>query len=108
MQFRALGISVLAGVSLSGNVNAYCFEPTAPTAQFSFSRLSVPYCLSSYSYSGQHTCEQWEIDSYISEVEAFQRELNSYLDEVRAFAADAGDYARCELNEVKEESGIFQ
>lgn len=90
---------------------AYCSEPsfseTAPDAPGTYERPDVPYCLQEYRWSGRHTCDDWEIDSYQNEVNDYVDELNDYLSEVVAFAneatryaQEADDYARCEAQEV--------
>lgn len=72
-----------------------------------FGRPDVPYCLSSYSYSGTHTCDNWEIESYFSEVDDYVNSLQAYLDEfneytrkVSRLAQEAEAYAICEAEEV--------
>lgn len=92
---------------------AYCITPSvpysmrAPEAPGSYSRPSVPYCLNGYSYTREHTCDQWELDSYFSDVEDYVNELQTYLDEINAYARkvnllarDAEAYAVCEAEEV--------
>ena len=106
-----LSLSVTLPMS---NAEAYCSEPsmyeTTPSAPSSYSKPSAPYCLSGYSYTRKHTCNQWEIDSYIDEVNDYIRKLNDYADEARsfansaiAFANEAADYAKCEADDVKSE-----
>ena len=103
----ALGI-MLAG---AGNAHAFCSEPygrfSAPSAPGRFDRPDVPYCLSSYKWSGKHECDSWEIDSYKREVEEHIEKLNSFVSEANAlsqqasrFAREAYDYARCEADEI--------
>ena len=92
---------------------AYCSEPsgrsTIPDPPGSYLRPNVPYCLSGYEYSGEHTCEQWELDSFVNDVNDYIEKLNEfaddsidYADDAREFAEAAIDYARCEADEVKE------
>lgn len=104
----SIAVAMLILVSASNPALAYCSEPTAPDPPASYGRPDVPFCLSGYSYTGRHDCDQWEIDQYVSEVEDFQRKLKEYLEEVDAFTDDAVDYAKCEMNEVIDESGIFE
>lgn len=91
--------------------HAYCSEPsfyqTGPVAPGSYSKPDVPFCLSTYSYSGTHTCNDWEIDSYRDEVKDYVRKLQDYADEANdfanaaiLFANEAVDYAKCEAKEV--------
>lgn len=90
---------------------AYCSEPygrvTFPDAPGSYAKPSVPYCLSSYSYSGTHTCEEWEISSYQNDVESYVSKLQAYADEsleaarkAARLAQEAQDYAKCQADEV--------
>lgn len=74
-----------------------------------FEEPNAPYCLGDYKYTGTHSCQNWEIDAYISEVNAYIERLQSYVDEANSFASDAQrfssdalTYAKCKANEVKE------
>lgn len=100
---------LLAGLPLSG-AWAYCSEPSMwgskPSAPYG--KPTAPYCLSGYSYSGKHSCDQYEIDRYISEINSYIRELNNYAEEARSFAESAIsfansaiDYADCEAEDAK-------
>lgn len=67
----------------------------------------MPFCLNSYSYSREHTCDEWELDSYFSDVEdyvsslqAYLVEFNEYTRKVSRLAAEAETYAVCEAEEV--------
>ncbi len=90
---------------------AYCSEPSfygsPPSPPGSYSKPNVPYCMNSYSGGG---CDQWEIDSYISEVNDYIRKLSDYADEAADFANstinfanDASNYASCEASDVKDQ-----
>ncbi|MEC8630585.1 MAG: hypothetical protein VXY73_10880 [Pseudomonadota bacterium] len=114
---------------------AYCSEPSfyssepefygsTPSAPHSYQKPDVPYCLSSYSYSGTHTCEEYELEAYFEEVEEYINYLNNYYKEALDFAEEANDfaeqaisfandvarhtndvlqYANCEAQEVKQQ-----
>lgn len=92
---------------------AFCSPPSmyssAPDAPGSYSKPHIPYCLSDYRFSGEHTCKQWEIDSYVNEINDYIRDLNSYIEEAANFAYEASRYAEdakaygeCEANEARE------
>lgn len=94
-----------------GKLFAFCSEPSfwgdAPSLSWSTSRPTVPFCLQEYAYSGSHSCDSWEVDAYINDVNNYIRELNDYVSEARNFANDAidfanqaADYAECEAQEV--------
>lgn len=91
---------------------AYCSEPYPPRVSLpdppgSYSKPSVPYCLSSYSYSGRHSCDQWEIDAYKRAIDDYISKLNEFVNEAYdaaqaaiKFAKDAEAYAKCEASDV--------
>lgn len=106
-----LKLLVLFAFLVPGQAFAFCSEPyarlTIPTAPGSFNKPDVPYCLSSYKFSGSHTCDQWEIDSYKREIERYVDNLQTYVDEAYAVAKEASNYAdevqayaECEAKEV--------
>jgi len=65
----------------------YCSQPQAPTV---FVRKpSKPYCAT------DRSCEQWEVDSYKSEVDRYFRSLKAYLAEVDTYSEEAYAYAKC-------------
>lgn len=84
---------------LATPATAFCFDPSfssdppEPPTIFYRSKPSVPYCLSSYSYTHKHTCSQWELDSYFDDVDRYVREMRSYYDDAVAFANEATEYA---------------
>lgn len=126
-------VLVLVLIFQSSSALAYCSEPShytsepsfsgsEPDAPASYTKPSVPYCLGEYSYTGKHTCEEYELDSYFSEVDRYLSELNSYIEDavnysnearrfanevidfsnsIRQFAEDVVEYADCEARDVK-------
>lgn len=97
-----------------GPAFGYCYEPSLysdpPSAPGSYEEADVPYCLSSYSYSRQHDCDQWELDAYQRELEEYVEKLGRYVSEATAFAQEAIDYANraedyavCKAEEVAEQ-----
>lgn len=110
MRFGAF-VGALALMASAGQAYAYCSEPSfyemQPTAPRTYTKPSVPFCLSSYSFSRTHTCSQWELDAYKREVADYIEDLNDYLSDAIAFAdaatlyvREAESYARCEADEV--------
>ena len=113
--WRVLCVALVGvGTMAFGNtsqVHARCVEPyiglVPPDAPSSRHRPDVPYCLSTYSWSREHTCDSWEIESYKSEVEDYIDKLNEFVEEAedlsrraQLFAQEAYDYAKCEAEEV--------
>ena len=106
-------LNVLAQL-IPGMAFAFCSEPSmyedAPEPPGSYTKPDAPYCLSGYSYTRTHTCDQWEIDRYFADINDYISKLNNYAREAEAFAnAAAGfadeafEYARCEADDVKSE-----
>ena len=79
---------------------AYCFEPNAPSPPGSWKKPNKPFCLTDYEITGRNTCDQWELDSYISDVNEYIDDLRDYARDAQKFANDAVNYAQCEANET--------
>jgi len=104
-------LSLLAVLLATGPASAICFDPSfydsTPTPPSSFSKPDVPFCLSSYAYTKEHTCSQWELDSYFDDVadyvddlQRFYAEAVAFANEAVRFSNEAYDYAQCEANDV--------
>jgi hypothetical protein len=119
---------LVIGAFLSGSVPssmAFCYEPSyapdpptiLPGPPESYQKPSPPYCLAGFRYSRTHTCDQWEIDRYVNDINDYIKKLNTYAEEANEFAAKAAefakdansfaqsayDYAKCEAADVKSE-----
>ena len=106
---RAILLSALLSWMPVHAAQAYCYDPSFSGSEPSgpFSKPSVPYCLSGYGYSREHTCDAWEIQSYQDELDRYIRDLQSYSNEASEFANEAIDYANavtefavCQAKEV--------
>ncbi len=111
---KKLLIALLALPTSSG---AFCSEPSfyssepsfsaiEPSAPSSYSRPDAPFCLSDYSYTGTHSCGEWELNNYFNEVDNYINELNDYIEDANRFAADAIAYA-IEAREFAESVSYF-
>ncbi len=76
---------------------AFCSAPSmyedAPEPPGQYTKPDVPYCLSGYSYTRTHTCDQWELDSYIDEINEYISKLQDYTREAESFANAAAGFA---------------
>ena len=103
---------VLAGVMFllnAPNALAFCYEPDAPDPPSSFlkpTKPSVPWCVDEYSMT--HTCDDWEIDSYNSDLQSYRYEVENYVNQLEMFVAEAQsfysesvDYANCEIRSLE-------
>ena len=88
---------------------AFCSPPDPPDSPSTLYRPDPPippYCLSPF--TGTHTCEEWEIDSYNDAVRQYKYELEDYLGKLKQYASDAEefadaalDYAKCEIRNLE-------
>ena len=111
---RTLALSIIILFFFSSGAYAYCGQPSLysslPSPPGSYQKPSLPYCLSDYKYSGKHSCNSWEIDTYIDGINEYIRALENYVAEAYSFAGEASDYAnqaaeyaRCESENAKSE-----
>lgn len=87
---------------------AYCSEPTPPDPPSSYSRPTkpaVPFCVNTY--DNTHTCDDWEIENYEtqlrryqSEIDDYVRELKNYASEAESYYREAVSYAQCEVRDL--------
>lgn len=107
---RAAYLIVFIALSI-GNAHGFCSSPSfyeaMPDPPSSYERPNVPYCLSGYSYTREHTCSEWELDSYFDDVDEYIEDLQKYYSDVVDFANSAAlhadyalRYAKCEAEEV--------
>ena len=98
-------VLTVAALFASDSAFAFCIAPTAPDPPFAFAKPekpSVPYSVNEIMRT--HTCENWEISSYRSEMENYRSEVENYLqqlrlyaEEAKSFVNDAIEYANCEI-----------
>ena len=101
----AIIFPIIIFFALPENVFAYCsdpFPPDPPSNYYRPTKPSTPYCVNTY--SNTHTCDEWEIDSYNSQLRTYKndvddyiRRLKNYVSEASYFANEAVDYANCEI-----------
>ena len=75
---------------------SYCYEPSPPWSKPI--KPSVPWCVNEWNYS--HTCSDWEIESYYSDIRNYNYEVESYVNDLQNYLYDAEDYVRCEINSL--------
>ena len=95
-------------VLIPTNVFAWCSEPMAPSVPSNWNKPSkplVPFCVNEW--NNTHTCDDWTISSYNSdldryryELEDYQRELQNYVNDAQYFANEALSYANCEIRNL--------
>lgn len=101
----AINMTALVLSCIATNNALACSEPSfyasEPNVPGSFSKPSVPYCFH------DRSCDEWQVRTYVSDVEDYIRKLKQYADdaidfsnEARSFAEDAISYAKCEADEV--------
>ena len=97
---RTLRLAVTQAVLLAPSlVNAFCSEPSAPSAPYG-GPPDAPYCFNEWNKT--HTCDSYEIDSWIDEVNDYIRGMANYAEEAQAYANDAVAFAQCQIDAAKE------
>lgn len=106
----AIGLVLLS----AQHAQPYCAKPSA-SLFFDFPepptvRPTAPYCLLDFKYSGTHSCDEWEIDAYLNELETYRLRLVRYLNDVQEFvnttdemADQARRFADCSMKEALSE-----
>ncbi|MDC0433629.1 hypothetical protein OAL89_01685 [Pelagibacteraceae bacterium] len=106
---KLLAIIVLGLFLFPNYLLAFCSEPMmAPSPPSSYSKPykpDVPFCVNEF--NNTHTCDEWTISSYNSDLENYryqlqnyQRELQDYAEEASSFVEQAIDYANCEIRSL--------
>jgi|TARA_B100001093_G_C26187341_1_gene742417 hypothetical protein len=93
---KLLAIIVL-GLLWSGSANAFCIEPSISSWNKP-SKPSVPYCINEY--NNTHTCDDYTISSYNSDISSYNYDVESYVRELENFVRDAQNYANCEIRSL--------
>ncbi len=88
--------------------NSFCYAPSAPSTWSKPTKPTkpfVPFCVNEF--SNTHTCDEWTINSYNSEVNYYNSQLQSYSYEIddyvrklQNYVNDAQDYANCEIRSL--------
>jgi hypothetical protein len=104
---KLLGIIVLS-LFIPTYALAGCSEPRAPSAPSTYSKPSkpsVPFCVNEF--SNTHTCDDWTINSYNSDLDRYRDEVDDYQSSLQSFVNDSGgfarealDYANCEIRNL--------
>ena len=102
-------VCIVLVIFSTSKVWAYCSEPSfygsEPGAPRSYERPDLPYCWH------DRSCDQWDVDGYINEINDYIDKLRDYTQEAADFANaaiqfqnDAVEYAKCEAEDVKSEA----
>jgi hypothetical protein len=88
--------------------NSFCYEPSAPSTWSKPTKPVkpfVPFCVNEF--SNTHTCDEWTINSYNSDVsyynsqlQSYNYELEDYVRKLENYVNDAQDYANCEIRNL--------
>ena len=91
-------ICIFFGAVLSSNLAmAYCYEPSAPYSKPY--KPSVPYCVNEW--AGTHTCDEWEINNYYSQLESYRSDVEYYIRQLNNYIDEAVEYAECEVSNLE-------
>ena len=99
-------LSVLIISFCINSAYSYCSAPMAPEPPGVYdkpTKPSVPFCVNEI--MNTHTCDDWEIDSYNSELSSYRsdidfyvQKLKNYISEAEYFVNETVAYAKCEIS----------
>ena len=90
-------IYFLCSFSIFNNSFAfYCAEPSPP--RYSPSKPIVPFCVNEY--NNTHTCDDWQINSYYSDLDRYQFEVQNYVRKLQEYVDDAVEFANCKIKNL--------
>ena len=94
--------------TVTTNANSFCYEPSAPSTWSKPTKPVkpfVPFCVNEF--SNTHTCDEWTINSYNSDVnyynsqlQSYNYELEDYVRKLQNYVNDAQEYANCEIRNL--------
>jgi len=96
----------LVGIVATSHAYAYCSAPRTPSFYGSKPhKPTKPFCINEF--SNTHTCSDWEIRNYNSEVElynsqirSYQSSVNSYISDLNTYLRKAKEFAECEIRNL--------
>ena len=71
-------------------LGSFIWTPTKP---------AVPWCVNEW--NNTHTCADWEIQSYYSDLENYQWEVDRFVRKLNDYVESAVEYAKCRAKEVE-------
>ena len=77
---------------------AWCSEPSV-SYLYAPTKPSVPWCVNEW--NNTHTCDEWEIDSYYSDIEAYNNDVEDFIYQLNNYVDEAVEYARCRMGELE-------
>ena len=90
------------------NVFGYCSEPIAPEPPGVYTKPTkplVPFCVNEIMKT--HTCDDWTLNSYNSDVDMYNNQLRSYsydvddyIRKLQYYVNEASEYANCEIRNL--------
>lgn len=90
-------VIMLSGFAYPSLAYGYCFEPSAP--YYEPVKPITPWCVNTL--TNTHTCDDWEIDSYISSMRNYEYEVSQYIDDLNQYIEEAVAYAQCKINNLE-------
>lgn len=103
MTFRFFNKTIIiAFIALLGAFDAavayaYCYEPSPP--QYEPTKPITPWCVNETAKT--HTCDDWIINNYISDMKNYRGEVSQYVDKLNAYIEEAVEYAQCKIDNLQ-------
>ena len=76
---------------------AYCMEPSTPYGKPY--KPNTPYCINEFTKT--HTCDEWEFNNYLNEMENYKYEVESYVRKLNDYLDEAREYVECEFRALE-------
>lgn len=83
---------------LTTKVWAWCREPSISFLSTPIKPIT-PWCLDEYNKT--HTCDEWEIARYYSQLENYRSEVSSFAYILNNYVDEAIEYAKCRASELE-------
>ena len=105
--FYLIGAFAFLATSINyATAGIYCSEPSVPSFyDRKPTKPSVPFCVNELMRT--HTCDDFTISQYNSDVETYNSRLRSYnsrveiyISELNSYVRSARDYAQCEADNL--------
>lgn len=90
---------ITAALITSGAAHALCYEPDPPSRSYKPSKPIVPFCVNEW--NNTHTCDEWQISAYNSDVMTYNSEIDDYVRRLRLYLSEAEEYVRCEIRSLE-------
>ena len=94
---KRFNVALVIFMAFSTVAGAFCSEPSIYLS--TPSKPSVPFCVNEW--DNTHTCDEWQIQSYYSDLESYRSEAQDFIDSLNEYVDEAMEYAQCRAAEME-------